>query len=59
MMDIPTTIGAATAEAADLPAVLEAVRTPRLQPRHGPWIGMLIVHRLERRVRATIAIVGR
>lgn len=57
MMDIPMTIGAVTAEGADLLAAApEAVRTPPLlpQPRNGPWIGMLIVPRPQRKVKAAI-----
>ena len=52
MMVTPTTIGAVPAVAADRPGALEAVRTPRLQLRHGPWIGMPIVHRLRGKVGA-------
>ena len=61
MMDIPMTIGAVTAEGADRPEVLEAVRTPPLlpQPRNGPWIGMLIVPRLQRKVKAALLGIDR
>ena len=62
MMDIPMTIGAVTAEGADRPAAaLEAARTPPLlpQPRNGPWIGMLIVPRLQRKVKAALLGIDR
>lgn len=56
MTNIPMTIGAVAAEGADRPEVLEAVRAPPplLQPRNGPWIGMLIAPRLQKKAKAAI-----